>query len=203
MGKERRNDRHTMKDKLEAEADASCYPPTLWLMVPLESRSLNPHKDRWGYNFQQFLKVLLTCSCHVEKKRKQNEIKHQYRASWHDLIGWTRDEKWRYWVSKCLKYGTLCNWRRGVWLSGRVIAQHISVKSLIPRKTRKGKPRENRRTARTIKDAKGIRLPKSSLPDNCTCLHFHDIPEDKREDMGEAFKEEDGSYSQRTLVGIH
>lgn len=92
-----------------------------------------------------------------------------------------------------------------MWLSGRVIAQHISARSLIPRtkKTRKGKPRENRRTARTTKDAKGIGLPKSSLPDNCTCLHFHDVPEDKWEDMGEAFKEEDGSYIQRTLVGIH
>lgn len=28
IDKERQNERHTMKDKLEAEADASCYPPT-------------------------------------------------------------------------------------------------------------------------------------------------------------------------------
>lgn len=100
--------------------------------------------------------------------------------------------------------------KAAVCLRGRVIAQHVSAGSLVPRtkKLRKNtpppkkheKPRKNQRNARTIKGSQ------SQIPFGQTTVHVctsMTYLQDEWEDMGEAFTEEDGSYSQRALVGIH
>lgn len=142
-----------------------------------------------------------------ENKMKQNISRGPHSRA--DLLSWRWETKIL--SLKCLKYGTPCNWKPGVWLRGRVIAQHVSARSLIPRtkkekekERKKKKPRKNQSTTRTTKGCQSHQ--RHPIPFHQTTVHVcisMTYLKDNWEDMGEAFKEEDGPYSQRTLVGIH